>query len=614
VAISPHHPLAGLHTPRLAARQVALETVFSAANMQEAWKSYVRPGLRDQEIIDLFDYNDFHWNKDARFEDLLSAIINGRYRPRSAIPAKLEKSLGVCRTIITPSPEDALVLQCIVERLLPNALAKQPSKNSFFSRSHQSFAGTFTFGRDYIWFRQWSRFAKRRLVIATAHKWIATTDISTFFDNINYAHLRNILSSLGEIDEVILDVLFSVIDNISWRPDYLPSSGVGIPQVQFDAPRLLAHAYLFEVDAYLKDQTGDTFVRWVDDITFAVDTRQQAKRLLRDLDVLLQMRGLRLNSGKTKILSAVEARRHFLQRENAFLDRIKIQIDRAIKSQKSTVSLSKRVERSFSKFVVRPPQGQSDKVKKRYIGLLSDLKSPFAIRECLSCFVSDPSIRDTAYRYFYALGPNIQVLRAFSDYLLSDDALDDASLCQISKLLTDWGPAPHTRLYREMILLMENVSDPTHIKGDPFRFLLSLWLVTKYSTQARLRKHLEDCEEIWMHSEFLSRQVAASGAKFRNPAHYEWLSERISRHGFRSALSVDSAIRTLKSFSGSIPSSIRLYILNGGNKGRYTIQRFLITVAVLSSPLLSNSVKIALKAAVLKVLSDEHYIRVVKAI
>jgi len=608
------YPVGGLHTPRLEARQEALEATFSEASMKGAWKDYVRPGLRRQEVLDLFDYNDFHWNKDARFSDLQRAILLGRYKPSGSIPTKLEKSQGVCRTVVTPSPEDALVLQCIVEMILPKATKKQPSPNAFFSRSHKSAAGSFTFGRDYIWFRQWRRFSTQRMSITSSHAWVATTDISTYFDNIHYSHLRNIISSLGEIEEVLLDLLFSVLDTISWRPDYLPSSGVGIPQVQFDAPRLLAHVYLFEIDSFLKKRTQNCFVRWVDDITFAVDSRQEAKKILRDLDLLLQMRGVRLNSGKTKVLSAAQARRFFFQRENEYLNRVKARIDGLEKAGASTRALETSLGKSFSKFVAREPYGHSDKIVKRYLGHFAEIGSELALPYCLSRLDSDPGLRDTIYRYLLALGPSPRSVRALIGYLTSEDALDDASLCQIAKLLTDWEIDPKSTSFRLVRGLIDTLSRPERIQSDNYRFLAPLWLISKYSNQARLRTFLEETEEIWKHSEFLSRQAMAAAAKFRNRKHFSWMAKRVERHSFQSSLSVLSSLETLKSYTNAVPPDVRLYILNGQSKGTYSVQRFLIAMTVLGSRNLEPVPKAQLKAALLGVLRDPHYVAVVNAI
>ena len=614
MAIGPTGPLGGLHTPRLEARHAALEKVFSEALMASAWKDYVRKGLRDQEVIDLFDYNDFHWAKDDRFRDLKSAIMDGRYKPGNSIPIKLEKNLGVCRTVVTPSPEDSVVLQCIVESFLPKAIKRQPSRNAFFSRSHQNTTGKFTFGKDYIWFKQWRRFARMRFEIATTHMWVVTTDVATYFDNIHYTHLRNIISTFDDTEEVILDVLFAVLDNVSWRPDYLPSPGIGIPQVQFDAPRLLAHIYLFEIDAFLKRVTQNSFVRWVDDITFAVDSKEDGKRVLRDLDTLLQMRGVRLNSGKTKVLSASAARRYFHQRENEYIDRVKKDLETLQKAGKSTKGLETKLMKSFAKFSSRVPYGHSDKVIKRYIGLFNQMGSMGAVAYCLDNFEDDPGLRDTAYRYLASLPPSIKYLSALSRYLFNGGALDDASQCQIATLLTEWEAVPGSKLYRALRDLAERMGEQTHVARDPFRFLSALWLIAKYRTQKRLKEYISLFEDVWQHSEFLSRQVAASTGKFRNAALIGWFADKLKRHSFRSALSVLDALTTLRSYSGTVPSDVRLYILNGNNRTTYSLQRFLVAFAVLSSKSLDVNVKADLRTALLKVLKDPHYVRVISAL
>jgi hypothetical protein len=60
----------------------------------------------------------------------------------------------------------------------------------------------------------------------------------------------------------------------------------------------------------------------MDDIDAGTDSIADAKRLLRDADLILQSRNLRLNSGKTQILSAEDARWHFRTRHNRRIDAI----------------------------------------------------------------------------------------------------------------------------------------------------------------------------------------------------------------------------------------------------------------------------------------------------
>lgn len=601
----------GLHTPRLEARKKSLNSVFSQIQMASCWKKYVRSGLRDQEVVDLFDYNDFHWFKEQRFDDLQRALIDGRYKPAYSIPTKLEKKHGVCRTVVTPSPEDAIVLQCIVESLLPKTLKKQPSSNAFFSRSHQSPDASFQFGRDYIWFRQWRVFSNTRFKIASVHDWVATTDIATYFDNVQYSHLRNIISTLDGTEEVILDILFSVLDQLCWRPDYLPSAFIGLPQVQFDAPRLLSHIYLFEIDSYLKRRIQNNFVRWVDDITFAADSKEECKVVLRDLDTLLQMRGVRLNSGKTHILSAIQARRFFHQRANENIDRWKRALDVEIAQGLSTSSTIRKASKSFHLFIENPPYGHSDKVIKRFVGLAANAKSDFALSYCVRKFEDSPELRDTIYWYFGALGPNAKILTCLENYLKKGSALDDASQCQIAKLLTDWEVDPTSSIFSRMQDLAKSMATRNFVGSDTYRFISALWMMTKYSDHAGITQFVTDTRHIWENSEFLSRQVAAASGKFRGTKMLEWFGAEIKRHSLRSPLAVLNSLNHLRSFTNSVPANVRMYILNGNQKSIYTLQRFLIAFTVLSSPKINKNYRDKLRNDLLKILSDPHYRNVI---
>ena len=161
-----------------------------------------------------------------------------------------------------PTPEDAVVLQCITEALIKPAIKAQPSRNVFFSRSHANITTGFSLDKDYIWFKKWRQFSDVRYEITSSHEWLVVTDVANYFDSIEHSHLRNQLSCLRGVKESTLDLLFRVIPAVSWKPDYQPLPPHGLPQVQFDAPRLLAHVYLYEIDQFIKSRTSDSFVRW----------------------------------------------------------------------------------------------------------------------------------------------------------------------------------------------------------------------------------------------------------------------------------------------------------------------------------------------------------------
>ncbi len=424
----------------------------------------------------------------------------------------------------------------------------------------------------------------------------------------NHAYLRNILSSFDGQHEVILDILISLLDQLSWRPDYLPSPSIGLPQVQFDAPRLLAHIYLFEIDELLKARTSDRFVRWVDDMTLAVPSQEAGKLLLRDLDTLLQMRGLRLNSGKTKILSASAAAKYFHRGENARIDAFAARV-KALKGAggASRKILITDIRSAFKAFSGTLPQGHHFKVCARYVGLAADLRSNFAVTFMRRNFNSEPELRDVFYRYARALGPNARVFSILDKYIRSEHAIDDASICHIAQVLVDW-ELPNLDPIRLQIRSLARLMKQTKfISRSPHRFSASLVVNVKYETESGLVNFIRRSKRLWSRSEYLSRQVCAAAARVRDLTFLEECGDGAIDHGFRSATSVVSEIKKLRAVKATLTPSLRGYINNGKNMTTYKIHRFLISLSILRAPKISKKLKIELKNEILLYVSDPFY-------
>jgi reverse transcriptase-like protein len=601
------------HTRRLDSRRATLKRIFSPSAMEFVWKKYVRPGFRDQEIFDLHDYNDFHWNRFALFESLSATILAGQYVPTRSIPVRVEKKQGISRTLVIPAPEDAVILQCIVESLLPDALARQPSSNAFFSRSHGFAEPEWRFHRDYIWFRRWAKFAKMRFSIASTHTHVCTTDIANYFDNIDYTHLRNMIAELPNVDEVTLDILFNVLDTVSWRPDYLPPPQRSLPQVNFDAPRLLSHIYLYEIDEYLKARVNNSFVRWVDDITVAAQSATEAKEILRDLDQLLLTRGLRLNIGKTQVLSARDARRYFQQTQNTYLDDAAQKIARNEHNPYRLKLIRDKLRKQFDSFAVNAPHGHSEKIIKRYLTLFTKLGDNYALDYCYANISAAPAMRDSLWRYFIATGPSKSTFRSLKKYILGDDVLDDASVFQIALVLISWEVKPLSRMHKSIKALGVKLGQRAYTQRSPFNFVASLWILTKYGVVNDVAYMLEQNARTWQTSEFLSRQVAGVLPKFRRHAAGRKLESELRRHQFDSTTTILSSLSALK-LGPKISSPVRLYAVNGGNRSFYSIQRFLISLHILTSKSIDFAARSKLRSDIVAVLTDPIYIKVLKSI
>jgi hypothetical protein len=330
-------------------------------------------------VLDLHDYHDFHRSSKDIITALIAEILSSSYRPRRALQVRLEKSSGICRRLDIPSPEDALILQTIVNVLEPVIRKNAPSKNAIYSRSHSTPKNASQLDETFSYhpLALWIEFQKRIVDFIDDCPFVVVTDIANFYDSMPLRQLRNVIASMGVFEESLIDFLFFMLEEFLWRPDYLPSSGVGLPQLNFDAPRLLAHCYLFEADAKVVSQVGSNFARWSDDINFGVQTEHDARKVLGKLDDILHTRGIRLNIGKTRILNAADGAVHFEIIENRNLTLIKNSVNAAKAEGLSMTKLKKIVRSRLSRFWRRTPPASWSKVIERYINLFGELGDPY---------------------------------------------------------------------------------------------------------------------------------------------------------------------------------------------------------------------------------------------
>ena len=286
--------------------------------------------MRGQYLRDGIEHFDFHVARNVECRKLSQSILDGSYTPSRAQRILVEKSKGLCRQLVIPSAKDALVLQCLSDELYSEIRDNAPTDRAFFEPKDHNFNSS---PSEYGTFAAWLNFQRGLFKFSKQRKFIAITDIANYYDSISYIHLRNVISSISSVKESVLDMLIYILSDLLWQPDYTPRIEVGLPQINLDAPRLLAHCFLYELDSYLdSDTTKRDFVRYMDDVNVGVDSIVEAKEVLKSVDLILQTKQVRLTSGKTRILSQKDAESHFHIIENAKLDVLKKVIEKRKKS------------------------------------------------------------------------------------------------------------------------------------------------------------------------------------------------------------------------------------------------------------------------------------------
>lgn len=425
-----------MHTERFQRlRKKTLNNVFDKTIATKIWRSTVRNQLRGLDIKDLYDHYDFNFNIEDRIQAIKASMLDGSYYVSTPLIYKTEKKYGICRHMVIPQPADALILQCLIEQVSPSVLKKQPSKNAFYSRDKHNVKKPHEAVEYGLSFReQWKNLQKKIYNFADTFDYLVVTDLTNYFDSIDLRELRRVFVSHVEADEVIVDLIFKVVEGLSWKPDYLPYSQRGLPTANVEPIRLLAHSFLFEVDQILKERTKDNFARWMDDITSGVEKKREGIALLSDISDVLKSRGLALNLSKTQILSAEEAYFHFQIEKNLEIDKyesIKPGTKKAVKAERELWQKYK------AHFKDKSPKAW-DKISKRYITTFGKLESDRLLTNFSNFFIANPSLRSNYLIYLAIRGYSRKAATQILKILESIDPFDDLSLFQISHLITQW--------------------------------------------------------------------------------------------------------------------------------------------------------------------------------
>ncbi|TIQ44611.1 RNA-directed DNA polymerase [Mesorhizobium sp.] len=497
-----------MKSPRFDIRAAPLRKIFSPSNLERIWKEKVRIAMRDQFLNDGIENFDFHVARRAECQKLSRLILDGDYVPARAQRILVEKSKGLCRQLVIPSVRDAIVLQCLSDALYAEIRGKAPTKKSFFEPKEHGFSAT---RHDYGTFASWLNFQKELFRFSKSREFVVVTDIANYYDSISYYHLRNVISSIAGVQECVLDMLIYVLSDLLWQPDYTPRVEVGLPQINMDAPRLLAHCFLYELDAFLDSDPSRDFVRYMDDIDVGVDNIVSAKNVLRSIDLVLQTKQVRLNSGKTQILTRADALTHFRVHENARLDFLEARIDRKLKA-----GLALGRERRFIEVKVRTglrsgsfDTGAGDKILKRWFTLAGKTEARIAPKALLKIITLRPSVREKVFGYTRQLPLSPAKAKVLADAAGCGLLIDDAGIVEMSNHLVETLVLSRYRIDDHIDAISQQCDPETY-----FGLYGRLWLQSKYASPSELLDTVKRSQRLWLPHERLGRIVGSFAPLF----------------------------------------------------------------------------------------------------
>jgi len=432
-----------VQSPKFKFLEKTLSSVFSKPALQEEWKKRVKYQIRKQAIFDPIEYRDINQNLDAMVDSIRLDITAGTYQVKQSKRFLIEKSVGLCRQMTIVHPRDLLVLERLSRSFYFELKSKSPSKSAFFEPDDGNFVKGFQQSDfEYGSFASWKRFQSAVFGFAEEKEYIVVTDVANFYDFINFQHLRNIISSLVDVREEILDILIYLLNRLTWTPDFMPLTQVGMPQIETTATRVLANALLYEVDRICEEFSTLNYARFMDDMDIGVNTVAEAKRIIRDIDLTLQSRQLRLNSSKTKILSKTEAYHHFRIEENKKLTELEDLLNSEGGGGSKKAAASSLYKEWTSKEKAEPQYkdsllrgGNGPKIHKRVLSLIHKSGEQIPDGTLLSLIEFDPNMRSTALRYLAHSEISETTLATLYRLATNGTFVDDASIIEVSSLL-----------------------------------------------------------------------------------------------------------------------------------------------------------------------------------
>lgn len=248
------------------------------------YKAFFRPILEAYEL-----------SLEKNIDDLRRRLQNGEYIVQSPVRFYVPKPSGLQRPITLLPIEDQIILQALAN-LFAEKVREKRSKlagkhiysNRLGKKDSQFFLEKWQLG-----YSQLKRNLKSKY--KDGYTWVATFDISAFYDTIPHELLLKVLTTNVNGDLYSNSKLWLK----TWSSDnHSDHHGHGIPQGPM-ASDFLAECILLAIDEKMADRCA--YFRYVDDIRILGKTELEVRQALVDLDILCKSRGLIPNSDKTKI-------------------------------------------------------------------------------------------------------------------------------------------------------------------------------------------------------------------------------------------------------------------------------------------------------------------------
>ncbi|MCY4385913.1 MAG: reverse transcriptase domain-containing protein [Desulfurellaceae bacterium] len=275
---------------------------------------------------DLFSTDIYGLDLDLRISETINRLSTDTYQPRPLLRMDVPKgTLGFRPGAVIPIQDRAVVSAIVfvmaeeVDKQLPDSVyswrLKKPAPKSGSIFQETDIADIPFLKKSTIrkqidpfesWYEVWPDFDKqsRETFLDEKYRYLATSDIAAYFENIQLPILRDQLLQLFPEESRIVNLLFSFLE--SWAPR--TSDGRthlrGIPQGNA-VSSFLGNLFLLPLDLIFKDfeaKRDIRYFRYMDDVRIFSQRIEDARLAIFTMDRELRRLHLNVQTAKTKIL------------------------------------------------------------------------------------------------------------------------------------------------------------------------------------------------------------------------------------------------------------------------------------------------------------------------
>lgn len=401
-------------------------------------------------VRDPLDHIDFVVNLDANLDSIIFEIKNNLYHPQRPFLLPSAKSKGINRPTVVFDIKDAVVYRFCIEQIEDEIIKKTRQRHI---RGGIKITPNRQPGDDFYekWFEDWMQHQKDLRESLQRKNYLVSTDIASYFENINILVLKDLLRSDVVGKKGILNLLFYFLENTRFRFYYEVNTFNGLPQEDIDCSRLLAYYFLKSNDDAMAEfcrHNDAEFYRYVDDMAIAVDTEVIGKKALKTMTESLRSLNLVSSIEKTSIIDSRTAEDQLFFVENDYLNSIQKRLDNKLdisKDIKDEISDLKNYYRDLVK-AKKHEYKNWIKVLRRFYTLFTLTKSNFFLKKLKNHVINFPGLFnvDKIGKYLVVNRNNegfSEAIESLIDYLYSEENLYPALETTILEILLLFSPS-----------------------------------------------------------------------------------------------------------------------------------------------------------------------------